>query len=123
LTPSKAQSRPSRHRATLATVLDALATYRLTVLIKDDKITESLRDFVFDRYGHLGDSDARNPSYLMGCPWCLSVYFGALAVAGRRYAPRAWAPLSSTLAFSAATGLLAEAVAAAQRRGSTTGRK
>jgi hypothetical protein len=98
-------------------MVDALATYRLTVLIKDDKITERLRRAVFRRYGHLEDSDVRNPSYLMGCPWCLSVYFGALAVLGRRYAPTAWEPLSRAMAFSATTGLLAEALAAVHRRG------
>jgi hypothetical protein len=115
LTTSKGASRSAQHQGALAAVIDALATYRLTVLIKDDKITQSLRDFVFDRYGHLEEDDVRNPSYLMGCPWCLSIYFGALAVAGRRFAPGAWRTLSSALALSATTGLLAEAVAAAQR--------
>ena len=101
-----------RQHAALDAVVDALATYRLTVLIKDDKITESLRRAVFRRYGRLGDPDVRNPSYLLGCPWCLSVYFGALAVAGHRYAPGLWGPLSRTLALSGAAGLLSEAVAA-----------
>jgi hypothetical protein len=110
------QAKPNQH-AILETVVDALATYRLTVLIKDDKITERLRQAVFRRYGHLGDTDVRNPSYLLGCPWCLSMYFGALAVAGRRYAPGAWKPLSRALAFSATTGLLAEPVVASRPDG------
>ena len=96
-------------------VVDALATYRLTVLIKDDKITERLRRAVFRRYGERDDKDVRSPSYLLGCPWCLSIYFGALAVVARRLAPRQWTSLSRTLALSAATGLLAEAVVVAHQ--------
>lgn len=110
VTPRDTRAKPSQH-ALLDAVVDALATYRLTVLVKDDKITERLRQAVFRRYGNLGDADVRNPSYLLGCPWCLSMYFGALAVACRRYAPATWKPLSRTLAFSAATGLLAQGVA------------
>ena len=110
MTSRDTRAKPSQH-ALLDAVVDALATYRLTVLIKDDKITERLRQAVFRRYGHLEEPDVRNPSYLFGCPWCLSMYFGALAVVCRKYAPAAWKPLSRTLAFSAATGLLAEAVA------------
>lgn len=107
---TRATTNPSQH-VLIDALVDALATYRLTVLIKDDKITERLRQAVFRRYGHLEDTDVRNPSYLLGCPWCLSMYFGTLAVVGRRYAPVAWKPLSRALAFSATTGLLAEAVA------------
>jgi hypothetical protein len=103
-------TKPAQHPF-LDALVDALATYRLTVLIKDDKITERPREAVFRRYGQLGDDDVRNPSYLLGCPWCLSIYFGALAVAARRYAPGTWKPLSRALAFSATTGLLAEVVA------------
>jgi hypothetical protein len=112
----RGQTKPNQH-ALLGALVDALATYRLTVLIKDDKITEPLRQAVFRRYGHLGDTDVRNPSYLLGCPWCLSMYFGALAVAGRRYVPGAWKPLSRALAFSATTGLLTGTVVASRSRG------
>jgi hypothetical protein len=106
----------TQHLGALGAVVDALATYRLTVLIKDDKITEGLREAVFRRYGHLEDEDGPNPSYLMGCPWCLSIYFGALTVAAEHFAPRFWRPLARVLAFSAATGLLAEALEAAQQQ-------
>lgn len=110
------QPKPNQH-ALLDALVDALATYRLTVLLKDDKITERLRQAVFRRYGQLEDTDVRDPSYLLGCPWCLSMYFGALAVAGRRYAPGAWRPLSRALALSATTGLLAEALAGSRPHG------
>ncbi len=45
----------------------------------------------------------------MACPWCLSVYFGAVAVIARQRWPRAWGPMARILTFSAMTGLLAEA--------------
>jgi hypothetical protein len=88
--------------------VDLLATYRLTLLIKDDKITEDLRGMVFSRYGEPGGEHSHKLSYLMACPWCLSMYFAAVAVLARRTAPRAWRPLSRVLALSALTGLLVE---------------
>ena len=90
-------------------VFDVLATYRLTTLIKDDKISEDLRNRVWARYGLPSDEDARKVSYLLTCPWCLSIYFGAAAVAGRRLYPRAWGPVAKALSYSALSGLLAEA--------------
>jgi hypothetical protein len=88
--------------------MDLLATYRLTTLIKDDKITEDLRGAVFNRYGAPGDEHSAKMSYLMACPWCLSVYFAGLAVLARRAAPRVWSPVSKVLTLSALTGLLSE---------------
>jgi hypothetical protein len=88
--------------------LDFLATYRLTTLIKDDKITEDLRGMVFDRYGEPTEDNPRKVSYLMSCPWCLSIYFGMVAVVGRRRFPRLWGPAAKVLAMSAMTGLAAE---------------
>ena len=98
----------------LQIAFDILATYRLTTLIKDDKITEDIRNVVFKKYGEPSDEDSHKISYLLTCPWCLSVYFGGLAViAGSRW-PRLWKPLSKALSYSALTGLLAEARASAQ---------
>jgi uncharacterized protein DUF1360 len=92
----------------LQIAFDVLATYRLTTLIKDDKITEDIRNFVFRKYGQPSEEDAHKLSYLLACPWCLSVYFGAFAVvAGQRW-PRMWKPLSKALSYSALTGLLGE---------------
>jgi len=92
----------------LEVAYDFLATYRLTTLIKDDKITEDLRHVVFRNFGEPSGEDSHKVSYLMACPWCLSVYFGALAVVARRKWPRVWTPVAKGLAFSAMTGLLAE---------------
>ncbi|MEJ7706509.1 MAG: DUF1360 domain-containing protein [Nocardioidaceae bacterium] len=90
-------------------VIDVLATYRLTTLIKDDKITEDIRRAVWKRYGEPSDEDSHKISYLMTCPWCLSVYFGAVAVAGQMRFPKIWRPFAKALALSATAGLLAEA--------------
>ena len=98
----------------LQIVFDLLATYRLTTLIKDDKITEDIRRVVFDKYGEPSGEDSHKVSYLLNCPWCLSIYFGAMAVVvGSRW-PRLWKPVSKALSYSAVTGLLAEARANAQ---------
>lgn len=92
----------------LQIAFDVLATYRLTTLVKDDKITEDIRNVVFRRYGQPSDEDSHKLSYLLACPWCLSVYFGGFAVlAGHRW-PRMWKPLSKALSYSALTGLLSE---------------
>lgn len=88
--------------------VDFLATYRLTELVKDDKITEDLRGMVFRRYGEPTADNPRKVSYLLSCPWCLSIYFAAVAVVGRRRFPRLWGPAAKVLALSAMTGLAAE---------------
>jgi len=106
---------PRPATAVVEGVVDLLATYRLTTLIKDDKITEDLRSAVFRRFGPPDDDKAHKVSYLMSCPWCLSMYFGAIAVLFRSRNPRLWSPIAKVLALSALTGLLSE------RRSSTTG--
>lgn len=94
--------------ALLDVVFDVLATYRLTTLVKDDKITEDIRNLVWKRYGQPSDEDCHKVSYLMTCPWCLSIYFGAVAVLAQMRYPRIWRPVAKALAFSALTGLLSE---------------
>jgi Protein of unknown function (DUF1360) len=89
-------------------VFDVLATYRLTTLVKDDKITEDLRNVVWRRYGEPSDEAGHKISYLLTCPWCLSIYFGAAAVAGRSFFPRAWRPAAKALTYSALASMLSE---------------
>jgi hypothetical protein len=106
--PLQLAVRPRPATALMDGVVDLLATYRLTTLIKDDKITEDLRGAVFRRYGPPDDEQAHKMSYLMSCPWCLSMYFGAIAVLFRSRNPRLWSPVAKVLALSALTGLLSE---------------
>ncbi len=98
----------SRSTDLVEDVTDALAVYRLTKLIMDDKITEDLREKVWERYGQPADEDSHKISYLLTCPWCLSIYFATGAVLTRMIAPKAWRPISRGLALSALTGLLVE---------------
>jgi hypothetical protein len=94
----------------LVLAVDFLATYRLTTLIKDDKITEDLRNMVYRRFGEPSDEHSHKVSYLLNCPWCLSVYFAAGAVVARHLRPRVWSPVARVLALSALTGLVSRAL-------------
>jgi hypothetical protein len=90
----------------LVMTVDFLAIYRLTTLIKDDKITEDLRRVVFRRFGEPSAEHSHKVSYLLNCPWCLSIYFASGAVAARQFRPRVWSPVAKVLALSALTGLV-----------------
>ncbi len=98
----------------LAVLYDVFAAYRLVTLIKDDKIAEDFRNLVFRRFGEPSVPHPHKVSYVMSCPWCLSMYFAAVAVAGRKTFPRLWGPVAKGLTFSALTGLMAESRTRAQ---------
>jgi hypothetical protein len=53
-------------------VVIAGATARLTRLVTTDKIFERPRDWILDRVDPHGFI-----TYLLGCPWCVSIYVGA----------------------------------------------
>jgi hypothetical protein len=89
-------------------LIDLLATYRLTTLVKDDKIAENFRRGVFRRFGSPDVEDSHKISYFVTCPWCMSMYFAALAVAARASGRRVWSPVATSLALSALVGLLSE---------------
>lgn len=113
--------------------VDALATFRLTKLVIDDKLTEPLRaraiGAAYRRVGREawyrqalnevdGDpaqvvaQDAEPPklAYLLTCPWCSGMYVAVAVVAARRLVPRAWAVSGEVLALSGAAGLAAESL-------------
>ena len=83
-------------------LVDGLATYRLVKLVRDDRITEPVRDAVESSQG---PPERSKVTYLVNCPWCLSIYFGAALSLGRRRWPTATTLLARTLALSAMTGL------------------
>jgi hypothetical protein len=77
----------------------ALAVARVTRIITADKITEGLRGRVIrwaDRRAGIDPADPFAPtpllSYFVTCPWCVSIYVGAVAagvLVGRKpLAPR-----------------------------------
>ena len=60
------------HVSWLMFVLLALAVARLTVLVRTDRITRAPRYFVARRVNQKGYI-----AYLLGCPWCISIWIGA----------------------------------------------
>lgn len=80
--------------------LDALAAYRLTRLITEDRITETPRDALRQHGGWLGE--------LVSCPWCIGVWAAGGVILARRLAPRVWEPAAEVLAVAAVVGLLAD---------------
>jgi hypothetical protein len=86
-------------------LVDGLASYRLVKLVRDDRITEPARDAVQER---TGPPEQSKVSYLMTCPWCLSIYFGAALTLGRLRWPRATNVVARTFALSALTGLVTQ---------------
>lgn len=80
-------------------VTDIVATYRLTKLILDDKLTEDLRNMVWEKFPR--DSKM---SYFFTCPWCISIWAGAAVFALRKANPELANFVSGSLAASAVTG-------------------
>lgn len=91
-------------------IVDMLATFRLTRLVIEDHITDGLRERVKHSAMRSVDSPgvAAKIDTFLSCPWCVSFHVGLGVVAARRFVPRAWGPLATVLALSAATGIIAE---------------
>lgn len=86
-------------------LVDALATYRVTRLIVEDKITEDLRDLVWKRF----PPDSTKVGYLLTCPHCTSMWVAALIAAARTVSPKTSQPLLRGMAIAAAVSLLNDA--------------
>lgn len=98
----------------------ALAVARITRLINSDKITERPRDrlicWIWERMRpqvpevERPYADEPLPAYLVTCPWCASIYVGAVAAPVVYFwgsSPWLLVP-ALALAFSHLTGLLAK---------------
>lgn len=91
-----------------------LATYRMTKLIIDDEITSDLRDAVINRLdklkseGKISDWLAYKVEYLIGCPWCVSVWVGLAVFTLRKTDPDLADLVNGMLAASAVTGIIKE---------------
>jgi hypothetical protein len=85
----------------VSVLTDIVATYRLTKLIMEDRITEDLRALVYDKFPR--DSKM---SYFMGCPWCISIWAGAVIFTLRKVSPETANIVSGLLAASAVTGVV-----------------
>lgn len=81
-------------------LIDIAATYRLTKLVMEDKLTEDLRNAIYSRFPR-----ESKISYFVGCPWCISIWAGAVIFTLRKAHPDSADILSGLLAASAATGI------------------
>ena len=81
----------------LLALITAVAVYRATVLILHDYITESLRRLLRGSGDHL--------TYLSECPWCASIWVGAVIVPLTLWVSW-WVVVDLVLACSAVTGIL-----------------
>ena len=102
-------------------VVDIGATWRLTRLVTRDALTEGLRTKVQrwekarkpavdvrERYGQ-DITDMGGPlSYLVNCPYCVSMWMALGVALARRAAPLQWDRAARVLATSAAVCWLAE---------------
>ena len=80
--------------------VDIAATYRLTKLVMDDKITEELRFKIYEKF-----PKGSKVAYFIGCPWCVSIWAGAVIFTLRKVNPAGADIVSGLLAASAATGV------------------
>lgn len=90
----------------------SLATYRGTKLVMDDEITAELREKAIDQLSTFAQENPRYAAlaakleYLIGCPWCVSIWVGGALAIVRRVNPALGDLLALLLATSALTGLL-----------------
>lgn len=78
------------------------ATHRLTRLVTQDYLTEDIRHWLQARLPEKG-------AYLIGCPWCSSMWLGGAVATANVLAPRSRLVQTVTLALAASTvaGLVA----------------
>jgi len=94
--------------------IDALAVYRLTILLTRDTITEPFRGRI-RAAGYTG-TGAPRPGRgalrwlfdLVTCPWCSGVWIAGVVVLLTVYVPSGWKYVAYLLACAAAAGFLSE---------------
>jgi hypothetical protein len=83
-------------------VVGMLAVARITRLLVEDRLTAAWRQWVVKRFG--ADS---LPSYLVHCPWCMSIWIGLVLMPWTALYPYPWViGLYAAVASSMVTGLL-----------------
>jgi hypothetical protein len=88
----------------LVAVLAVLATYRATLLVTSDTVTDRPRTWVLRRW------PSSPVAYWVTCNWCASMTVGAVVVGSALAWSNGWGWLlvAGTLSASAVTGLLSE---------------
>lgn len=95
--------------AWLLVALAVLATYRATRLINADVITAPFRRWVCRLDGELEKDEVGRWTYFITCPWCVSIWVGAIVATVTVLWPDNRLILAGLLALtaSAVTGFLA----------------
>lgn len=88
-------------RQLVSLITDVIATYRLTKLVMEDKVTEDLRSLVYDKLPR-----ESMLVYFISCPWCVSIWAGAAIFTLRRISPETADIVSGLLTASAVTGVI-----------------
>lgn len=91
----------------LHAVLLAVATLRLTRLVIEDDITESLREYVWDRYGGPEESKI---GYAITCYWCTSIYAATTIMTLYSISKNLGIYVAAILCFSYITGFVSNRV-------------
>jgi hypothetical protein len=96
-----------------ALTINALAAYRLTRLWTRDSLPPLplVRQHVLDKLDEIQNRKGvprEHPlAELVHCPWCVGFWISAGVVGAATFAPRAWRPLATALAFSAVVANIA----------------
>lgn len=94
--------------------IDALAVYRLTILVTRDTITEPVRQWIRAAgrttagVPRPGRAAARWIFDLVTCPWCSGVWIAGAVVLLTVYTPGGWKYAAYLLACAAVAGFLSE---------------
>jgi len=86
-------------------IILVLGVYRLSRLVIEDTITESIRNWIWDRWGY-----EKGIGYLVTCYWCTSFWFASLTVILYTILPVPTIAIMLVLALSAGVGLIAARV-------------
>lgn len=92
---------------------DALAVYRLAILVTKDTITDPIRAWLGKPWSYGAAPGAYSgvrwrAFQLTGCTWCVSIWLAAAVVALTKFAPGAWQYGAMFLALSGVAGYLGE---------------
>lgn len=91
--------------------VDVAATYRLTRLVISDEIAREPREWALARIDAIRKKHpklAYKLEYLLGCPWCVSVWAGAVVFGLRRIDPDLADWINGLLAASLVSGIAHE---------------
>lgn len=81
--------------------VQTLVVHRIIRLIIDDKITEPLRNWIYDKFGQPHNTW----TYLFTCPWCISIWAAGLSITVMVLFPLVWLFFALILAVSSSASM------------------